>query len=164
MEVVAPIVASPPCDSAQTLAKRVKANGKQEELFAARLAQARSIMPGWKVKSISNKHEWPRKACPMKAHLMQAAQERDPAVPNLKTAQEYVNWLSKMPPEGVATSSSSSLARTVTLINADGNMGLEDDSCDEEGIFHFFVDIRSFFYFILFLNIPILTHAYTHTY
>ncbi len=97
--------------------KTPKANGTQQEVFAARLEQARSIRPGWVVKSLGNKSEWPKKGkhCPMREHLELAAKERNPAVPNFKTNQEYVVWLSRNPPSnGVA--SSSSQANTVTLM------------------------------------------------
>jgi len=134
--------------------KTPKANGKQEEVLAGRLEQARSIMPGWAVKSLLKKSDWPArgKHCPMKEQLKQAAKERNPAVPTFKTSQHYVDWLSRnAPSDGVA--SSSSKARTVTLISADGEHNLADReqgafTTEDDGIIYFHLNDTIFCIFL----------------
>ena len=118
-------------------AAKPKQNGSQEELFALRLEQARTIKPGWKVKSISNSSEWPKSQHPMKEHLRQVALERNHSAPILRTAQCYVNWLSVNPPRsGIA---SSDTTKTVVSTNPDGEIEyFDDDGEDGDLLFLFY--------------------------
>jgi hypothetical protein len=67
-------------------------SSKKQEREALRLDAARSIRRGWKALPLK---DWkPREDKPKIKHLRAAALERNPRLPELRTSQDYVNWLS----------------------------------------------------------------------
>ena len=69
----------------------------KEDLEALRLNAARSIKPGWD--SVLLKDWRGKRDKPNVKHLRQAAMERNPSVPNLRSAQVYVDWLAANAPK-----------------------------------------------------------------
>ena len=68
-----------------------------QERDAQRAASAHSIRPGWEPQALA---KWkPKQAKPELKHLKAEAEARNKAVPNFRTTQEYVTWLSFHGPE-----------------------------------------------------------------
>jgi hypothetical protein len=63
-----------------------------QEREAQRAASAYSIRPGWEPQALA---KWkPTQAKPELKHLKAVAEARKKAVPNFRTTQEHVSWLS----------------------------------------------------------------------
>jgi hypothetical protein len=63
-----------------------------QEREAQRAASAHSIRPGWEPQALAKRK--PKQAKPELKHLKAVAEARNKAVPNFRTTQEYVIWLS----------------------------------------------------------------------
>lgn len=75
----------------------VHMSSAHEEREEQRRKAASSIRPGWAPLALS---QWkPKKFKPKLEHLKAEAEARNKAVPNFRTTQEYVSWLSLNGPD-----------------------------------------------------------------
>lgn len=82
-------------------------SSKKEEIYEKRAAAAASILPGWDAQSLGS---WkPKQDKPEIKHLRLEALNRNPALKELRTSQDYVTWLSLNGPTDVTAGSSTTM-------------------------------------------------------
>ena len=93
-------------------------SSKKEEIAEKRAAAAASIFPGWIVQSLGS---WtPKQNKPELKHLRAEALTRNINMKELRTAQDYVTWLSRNGPIGPNESTAASGKTMLLRIDSEG--------------------------------------------
>jgi hypothetical protein len=88
-------------------------SSKKEEIAEKRAAAAASIFPGWIVQSLGS---WtPKQNKPELKHLRAEAMKRNINLKELRTAQDYVTWLSRNGPNECDNESTAASGKTMLL-------------------------------------------------
>ena len=91
-----------------------------QERDAQRAASAHSIRPGWEPQALA---KWkPKQAKPELKHLKAEAEARNKAVPNFRTTQEYVTWLSFHGPEEASAGDNSVVIHVTAFVGLTGSI------------------------------------------